>query len=328
MTRSACLAAVLTLTATTAFGAPNYNHLYAFGDSYSDNGEGQNPTRTLVAQQVKDAQELPGSLYWRGRWSNGPTAVEGLAHALKIPLTDYGIGGAKSGNGNYYAWMGPYRNTGVFGQISDYLKAVKTHKADPNSLYFIFVSANDFFEWADFSHSESIEVLSQNSVTNIQKAVERLITAGAKHLMVVGTTDLSHVPAVVQGNQVNNASAYQQILGQKLPAVLTALVNAHHINITYFDHLAFSSTLRSAPGAAGLMYLDTPCQATYPQIKPVCENPDAHYYWDEWHPTRKVHAQAAERMFETLSLRQSTIPRTQLDQEQGRQARSSDATDK
>lgn len=300
MTRRACLAALLTLTASTAFGAPSYDHLYAFGDSYSDNGAGQTFTRTLATQKVKDAQELPGSLYWKGRWSNGPTAVEDLALALKTPLTDYGIGGAKSGNGNYYAWMEPFRDTGVFGQIADHLKAAKKHKADPNSLYFIFISANDFFEWADFSHPESIEVLSQNSMANIQKAAETLIAAGAKHVMVVGTTDLSHVPAVVQGNQVKNATEYQQILEQKLPTVLTTLAKTHHVSISYFDHLAFSNKLRAAPNVAGFEDLDTPCQATYPDVKPVCKNPDAHYYWDEWHPTRKVHTLAAEAMLETL----------------------------
>lgn len=300
MTRRACLAALLTLTASTAFGAPSYDHLYAFGDSYSDNGAGQTFTRTLATQKVKDSQELPGSLYWKGRWSNGPTAVEDLALALKTPLTDYGIGGAKSGNGNYYAWMEPFRDTGVFGQIADHLKAAKTHKADPNSLYFIFISANDFFEWADFSHPESIEVLSQKSMANIQKATETLIAAGAKHVMVVGTTDLSHVPAVVQGNQIKNATEYQQILEQKLPTALTTLAKTHHVSISYFDHLAFSNKLRAAPDVAGFKDLDTPCQATYPDVKPACKNPDTHYYWDEWHPTRKVHTLAAEAMLETL----------------------------
>jgi len=300
MTLRAYLAALLTLIAATASGAPSYNHLYAFGDSYSDNGAGENFTRKLATQKVKDAQELPGSLYWKGRWSNGPTAVENLAHALKIPLTDYGVGGAKSGNGNYYAWMEPYRNTGLFGQIDDYLKAVKAHKADPNSLYFIFISANDFFEWADFSHPESIDALSQKSIANIQKATEMLIAAGAKHMMVVGTTDLSHVPAVVQSNQINDATEYLQTLEQKLPTLIAKLARSHRVTISYFDHVAFSNKLRAAPDVAGLKDLDTPCQATYPAVKPVCENPDAHYYWDEWHPTRKIHALAGEAMFEAL----------------------------
>lgn len=300
MTRRACFAALLTLTVSTAFGAPGYDHLYAFGDSYSDHGAGETFTRTLAEQKLENAQELPGPLYWKGRWSNGPTAVERLAEALKIPLTDYAIGGAKSGNGNYYAWMETSRDTGVFGQIADHLNAAKTHKADPNALYFIFISANDFFEWADFSHPESIDVLSHNSVANIQKATETLIAAGAKHLMVVGTTDLSHVPAVVQSNQVKNAMKFQQVLEQQLPGGLTDLAKAHQVNISYFDHLAFSNTLRATPGVEGLTDLDSPCQVTYPEVRPACANPDAHYYWDEWHPTRKVHALAAEAMLETL----------------------------
>ena len=298
MIRRACLAAVLTCCASTAFGASTYDHLYAFGDSYSDNGAGAAFTAQLVQQNVKDAQALPGDLYWQGRWSNGPTAVEGLATALKVPLTGYAVGGAKSGHGNYYAWMMPARDTGVLGQVADHLKTARNHKADPKALYFIFISANDFFEWADFTHPESIEALSETSLMNIRKATEQLIAAGAKRVMVVGTTDLSHVPAVVQGNQVEHAKHYQQLLEQKLPVALASLGEA---KVTYFDHVAFSDALRANPAANGFKDLDTPCQATYPDVKPACADPDAHYYWDEWHPTRKVHALAAKAMLQTLN---------------------------
>jgi phospholipase/lecithinase/hemolysin len=188
----------------------------------------------------------------------------------------------------------------VLGQIADHLKASTNHKADPNALYFIFISANDFFEWADFSHPESVVVLGQSSVTNIQRATETLIAAGAKHLMVVGTTDLSHVPAVVQGNQVKNATEFQQVLEKQLPVVLAGLAKSHQVTISYFDHLAFSNKLRAGADAVGVRDLDAPCQVTYPDVKPVCENPDAHYYWDEWHPTRTIHSQAAKAMLATL----------------------------
>jgi len=300
MIRSACLAALVTLSASSAFAAPAYSHLYAFGDSYSDNGAGEAFTATLAGQKVTDAQLLPGPLYWKGRWSNGPTAVEQLAKALQVPLTDYAIGGAKSGDGNYYAWMMPHRNTGVFGQVDAYLQAAKAHKADPAALYFVFISANDFFEWADFSHPESIDALSQTSLSNIEKATSTLIDAGAKHIMVVGTTDLSHVPAVQQGNQVKNAQQYQQKLEQQLPTDLAQLGTSKNVRITYFDHLAFSEKLRAAPASHGLKDLDTPCQATYPDVKPRCAEPAAHYYWDEWHPTTTIHGLAAEGMVEAL----------------------------
>lgn len=193
--------------------------------------------------------------------------------------------------------MMPSQDTGVLGQVAEHLQAAKSHKADPKALYFIFISANDFFEWADFSHPETIEALSESSLANIRSATEQLVAAGARHVMVVGTTDLSHVPAVVQGNQVDNAKKYQQLLAQKLPAALAQIGAA---KVSYFDHLAFSDKLRANPAANGFKDLDTPCQATYPEVKPVCTHPDAHYYWDEWHPTRTVHALAAKAMLEVL----------------------------
>lgn len=298
--RTGFAALLLVGSMASALGAPRYDHLYAFGDSYSDNGASEALTRSLVARKIKDAQELPGPLYWQGRWSNGPTAVESLAEALKTPLTDYAVGGAKSGNGNYYGWMSAARDTSALGQVTDHLAAAKAHKADPNALYFIFISANDFFEWADFAHTEALDQLSQTSLTNIRQAVERLAAAGAKHFMVVGSVDLVHVPAVVQARQEAHAVEFQQALARAMPGMLDDLAKRFQVDIHYFDHQGFSDGIRVAADHAGLEQLDTPCQPTYPEAKPACANPDAYYYWDEWHPTRKAHALAAAAMLKTL----------------------------
>ena len=82
-----------------------------------------------------------------------------------------------------------------------------------------------------------------------------------------------------------------------MPAALAQIGGA---KVTYFDHLAFSDALRANPPANGFTDMDTPCQPTYPDVKPACANPDSHYYWDEWHPTRKVHALAAKAMLKAL----------------------------
>jgi len=75
----------------------------------------------------------------------------------------------------------------------------------------------------------------------------------------------------------------------------------HEVDITFFDHMTFSNQLRAAPSAAGLSNLDEPCQPTYPEIRPACANPDACHYWDEWHPTRKIHAMVGEAMLSALT---------------------------
>lgn len=127
--------AQLTLSATAA----PIEHIYAFGDSYSDNGASDRLTHEMLEKGIKDAQRLPGELYWQGRWSNGPTAVEVLAQRLGAQLTDYAVGGAKSGRNNYYAWMTPYQDTGLSGQIDQYLGGLNGQPADPGSLLHLYL---------------------------------------------------------------------------------------------------------------------------------------------------------------------------------------------
>ncbi|MCB2255609.1 SGNH/GDSL hydrolase family protein [Pseudomonas chlororaphis] len=289
----------LSLAAGSCLAGPAFDHLYAFGDSYSDNGASDRLTRDMLSRQFKDVQPLPGELYWQGRWSNGPTAVEVLAQNLRLPLTDHAVGGAKSGRNNYYAWMTAYRDTGVSGQIDDYLANAKG-RADPRALYFIFISANDFFEHADFGHQEPIDELAASSIEHIQDAVSRLAGAGARHFLVVGSTDLSHAPAVVAGGQREQALRYQQRLQRQLPTLLATLSQQLAVRLTYFDHIAFSDQLRGQAAEHGLTQLDQPCQPTYPEVKPACAQPDGYFYWDEWHPTRKVHALAGAAMAKAL----------------------------
>ncbi|EPP4016247.1 SGNH/GDSL hydrolase family protein [Pseudomonas aeruginosa] len=284
--------AQLTLSATAA----PIEHIYAFGDSYSDNGASDRLTHEMLEKGIKDAQRLPGELYWQGRWSNGPTAVEVLAQRLGAQLTDYAVGGAKSGRNNYYAWMTPYQDTGLSGQIDQYLGGLNGQPADPTALYFIFISANDFFEHADFSLTLPLEQLARDSVEQVLEAVSRLARVGAKRFMVVGSTELSVVPAVVAAGQDEQARRYQQDFNDALPMQLEQLGKAQELDIVYFDHSAVSSSIRSAPGQYGLSNLTAPCQPTYPEVKSACATPDSYYFWDEWHPTRRVHALVGEAM--------------------------------
>jgi len=76
-------------TATSAASA-SITHLYAFGDSYSDNGNA-----------LKLGTSYPLQTGWQGRPSNGPVAIEVLAARLNVPLSDYAVGGAKSGFDNF-----------------------------------------------------------------------------------------------------------------------------------------------------------------------------------------------------------------------------------
>jgi hypothetical protein len=59
MIRRACLAALLTLSVSTAFGASTYDHLYAFGDSYSDNARAKRSPPGLPRKRSKTPRHCP-----------------------------------------------------------------------------------------------------------------------------------------------------------------------------------------------------------------------------------------------------------------------------
>lgn len=124
-----------------------------------------------------------------GRWTNGATAVEVIADNFGVPLTDYAVGGARSGNGNYYSWLDPFQDTGVFGQVEQFVTELAGQPADGDGLYFIFASANDFFEYSDFGLPGTLQELANQTVDNIGQSVSELSALGAKQFLVVNSSD-------------------------------------------------------------------------------------------------------------------------------------------
>src|SRR5919108_3147959 len=85
----------LVLSLLLPFGrtwAGPYTTVVMFGDSLSDNGN-------LLALT---GGAVPASPYFAGRFSNGPVWVERLASALDVPLVNFAVGGALTGNGNLF----------------------------------------------------------------------------------------------------------------------------------------------------------------------------------------------------------------------------------
>ncbi len=270
-------------------GSTSVTQIFAFGDSYSDNGASFKLTKVMVSEKVKDATILPGELYWEGRWTNGPTAVEILADQLQVKLINYAVGGAKTGTGNYYHWMDSYENTSVIGQVEKFQKNLKEKHADPNAIYFIFISANDYFEYVDYEMSGTVSDLVNNAVKNIETAVTRLARLGAVRFMIVNSTDLTFLPAVLATGQTDLAKDFQTSVNDKLLKRIEGLKKQLGSDIILFDHVAVSNSIKKDPALYGIKNLSSPCQPVYPEVKPVCKSADSYYFWDEWHPTRRVH---------------------------------------
>ncbi len=278
------------------------SQIYAFGDSYSDDGLSFEISTDAVEAGVEGSFILPADpelgLYDdEGRWTNGPTAVEVLSDTLDVELTDYAVGGAKSGAGNYYSWLDSFQDTGVFGQIDQFSMELSAASADPDALYFIFASANDLFEYADFGLPGTVEELAAQTVENIVAGVTDLSELGAEQFLVVNSSDLDILPGVIEFGQVEEATVFTDEVNELLPEALAAISQELGVEIALYDHVAISDEIRANPADFGLTNVDDPYQPVFPPEEPPADaQPDEYYFWDEYHPTARTHEIIGEDM--------------------------------
>jgi cholinesterase len=282
-----------------------FTQVFAFGDSYSDSGQAKKISAQIIASANRpdDAYLKPSDeLYWEGRYSNGPTAVEVLSEKLGIPLVNYATGGATTGEKNYSEWMDHLGNTGVLGQIEKFENSLKEGKADPDALYFIFASANDYFTFMDYSLPGTVEEVADKAVDNINDAIKRLSTLGAKKFFVVNSSDLTLVPYEITTNRTESAEVFVKRVNKKLPESIKELQKNSKIKIMMFDLPTISDNIVKNPSKYGLVELAKEAQSTYPEVKPASANPEQYYFWDEWHYTATVHKILGEEMYDKVKM--------------------------
>lgn len=282
-----------------------FTQIFAFGDSYSDNGEAKRISTEIVNSKDKPKEAFikpSDSLYYNSRYSNGLTAVEVLASKLDVKLTNYATGGATTGKENYSTWMDHLGGSGILGQIDRFEKSLDSKKADPDALYFIFASANDYFTFMDYSKPGKVEDVANQAVINVNLAISKLSNLGAKKFFVVNSSDLTLVPYEITCKRTESAKNYTTTFNTFLPKSLDSLKSNLNVSIMLFDLPSVSNQIVKTPSSFGIKVLDKECQSTYPEVKPAKSNPDSYYFWDEWHYTKAVHSIIGEEMYKKALL--------------------------
>src|SRR4051812_44818506 len=84
-----CAAAVAALVSAAPAAAQSVDRIVAFGDSYADDGN------------LFELLGIPRpAVYPNGRFSNGTNFVDTMGQILTVPIDNFAIGGAFTGNGN------------------------------------------------------------------------------------------------------------------------------------------------------------------------------------------------------------------------------------
>jgi phospholipase/lecithinase/hemolysin len=302
-----CFTILAMACASTTFAnsTPVYSAVVVFGDSLSDNGN----LYRLVDQQTpltpNDGQ--PPMPYFYGRYSNGPVAVELLAHSLGLPLIDFAYGGAQTGFNNEDPNLA---GTGVLAQVSQAVQPGK--RLDANALYIVWAGPNDFSSTAALVDPNT----APTAVANLSTAIKTLFGHGARHILVPNMPNFGLTPNIqaIGSDAVVAATAQTKYFNSLLEVELIRLGYAlRHADIRTYDIATLLNDAYSNPASYGLLDVTSTCIHQLADGSVVVDDPSCvvdsfnagpatrHLYWDDFHPTALVHQFIANELLSVVN---------------------------
>ena len=263
-----------------------YKNLVIFGDSLSDTGNFYKAS----------GNTFPPSPNYQGRASNGLIWVDYFAPDLQFTnpsIQNYAFFGANTGISNTF---GQITVPGLLTQIQQF-KTVNTNSIGKDGLYVIWAGANDFLNLA----TDPTQAVT-NAVTNISSAIITLAGLGAKEIVVGNLPDLGATPASIASNNVANARAISLGFNTALNQALTNLEPALNVNLSLVDNFGSITAVQTNPANYKFTNITQPLITA---TNPV--NPDQYAFWDDVHPTTRLH-QLVTDTFENTLLNDGVIP--------------------
>ena len=295
------LAAVLWLWLAPALAvAAPFSALYVFGDSLSDTGN-------LAAIRG----EFPEPFY-RNRVSNGPVAVDVLAARLGLSAEAslYLIGRSAGGN---YAVAGARADGNDLIDLTSQVVVFLAHQgndAPADALYVVFIGGNDVRNARSERGAAAANAIIDAAAAAVADNVERLIRAGARSLLVMNSPDVGLLPetrALAQERSdpflPRRATRLSQRYGAKLHRVLQRLQRKHpDVWLQEVDVYTASRLIAQQPARFGIDNIVDACFSTETlMFHPGCAagaNFERFYFFDELHPTAKVHRLIGEGIYQ------------------------------
>ena len=289
-----CLIALVAIgLGIESVAAGPFTDLVIFGDSLSDVGNTRQASFGIY----------PGQYYWNGRFSNGPVYVEALAIGLGLPPIvrsaaggdSFAYGGAKtSGTGGFEGLF--IRD--IDEQVDQFL-AERT--AEPTALFVVFAGSNDLV-----GGQTNVSA----ALSNLMEDMGRLITAGARQLLVLNLPLLGYTPRY--NDNPTTLATYNnrtQQFNSMLDTMLDVLErNQPALTLHRFDVAALFNQALADPAAFGFSNVSdaaapghAPGDTSY-DTNQIADDPSEYMFWDDLHPTAAVHAILADGILDLFTL--------------------------
>lgn len=294
-----------------------FKQIFAFGDSLLDVGNDPIITfsRTLPSGMVIPGLVIPPpTRYDRGRFSNGPNIVDYLivkngafikpsetAGNLKKDSISYAYGGSETGMENFTP--GLFVVPGLIGQTLKFEADIQNIDIKmARALFVLWSGSNDYMN----SLLMGIEPKPFQIVNNIVDSVERLTSLGAKKIVIINLPDLGAIPIcqvygicslLTELTHVHNSLLAEHLAENKKIILFDAYSVVKKImvepeNFGFSDNIGFGA-------ATGCLF--------QPLITFSVENCSSvnfdtdKIYWDELHPTTKIHKILANNLEKILN---------------------------
>lgn len=237
----------------------NPNNIIIFGDSLSDIGNVD-------------------------RYTNGSVWLEILAQKCQLPNlecsklggSNFACGGAKSGNNEDKDVLD------VGNQINVYLNQ-NENKADPQSLYVIWIGGNDFL-----AKRNPLDL-----IANIRQHMEILTKAGARNFLVPNLPSLTHAPRgkeLVQSIVTHLLNYFPKSFEKPLLAIVNRLLyvttNLYNVKLKgMLSHIEHTKSIQ-------VYYLDTfnLFNKMFKNLEHFGFKEKTELFYDPLHPSAKAHA--------------------------------------
>lgn len=274
-----------------------FETVVVFGASLDDTGNACNAAPT----------SCPPFPYANARYSNGPLWVEQMADSLNarvVPAlgggSNYAFAGARTGTTTGTSQSAP----NMIAQVDTYIQnGSKTNRE--LALYVVNAATvgNDITDALGLAatNPQAPAAVIAGAVTNVGTIVTKLYAAGARHILLLNSTDIGRTPQVTRLGPVAIATAtalsqqFNTALAAQLPALRTASAG---LTIYPVDLGALTAQIAANPSQFGFTNVTQSCVVVSPPS--VCGTPATYFYWDSFHPTQATGAVLARRALAAL----------------------------
>lgn len=274
---------------------PSFREIIVFGDSLSDTG---------------NLASLPGFGFLnnppfdRG-FSNGPRAVEVLANSIGIDVdpslhlvgppvgTNFAVSGARARGADPIS---------LLAQIGTFLSN-NEGTAPSEALYLVFIGGNDVRDARDEPSESLAESIIRGAVDAIDFSTRILVAAGAKAIMVVNVPDIGATPESLQSSDEElseRATELTKQLNGELSGRIRRIERDLNLDLVDFNLFQFFRFVIKNSIALGFTNSDDACFSSVTFIfRPDC-NFDKFIFFDELHPTKRIHERVGRGLFAVI----------------------------